>query len=189
MLKQLIIVLTFGFCGHSFASLELKSKVYTVEIPKNWKEAHLDMPDGAKAKSIISKNRGSRYAFCWIKLSELIGRAYTSDDDIFKFFASVDPVKMNKLIYSDLEFAPNYNFISGRVSTLSGKIPAFRSDFTYSVPDGYFYRVRQYYTFWPRNQLSLWCLGVARTRKDAELVFHEEHNGIQKIIHSLVIFR
>ena len=90
-------------------------------------------------------------------------------------------------LYDNLASAQEFKLIHTNAGTLGKATPAFLADFSFRIPQGFIYRVRSHYTFWPKGQFSMWCQAVSRNEYSANDTFLRNLGIFQKITASVKI--
>jgi hypothetical protein len=90
-------------------------------------------------------------------------------------------------IYNSLATAQGFRLLYTNTVTIGKNTPAFLADFFFKVPQGFVYRVRSHYTFWPKTQLSVWCQAAAGSETAADDAFQRNLAHFQSFIASIRI--
>ncbi|WP_408596479.1 hypothetical protein, partial [Limnohabitans sp.] len=93
--------------------------------------------------------------------------------------------EMFSVMYTTVVSAPNFNLMRVGPAVMGKEMPSMSADFTFSNPQGFFYRVHSNYTLWNKGQLSVWCQGSGRSYKDAEDGYFLGIEDFQKFIANL----
>ena len=140
----------------------------------------------------VGPQQGEALPYCHAKqqlLNPVLAPRTTGMDESQRaeFFVQNSNQNMLFSLYENLASAQGFRLIHANASVLGSATPAFLADFVFRVPQGFIYRVRSHYTFWPKAQLSIWCQTVSRSEKAADDAFHRNLLAFQRFAASVKI--
>ena len=103
------------------------------------------------------------------------------------FFLKNSSENLLLTLHHELAIAQGFRLVSFRPATLGKATPAFSADFFFCVPQGFVYRVRSFYTFWPKFQLVTWCQAVSKSENASDAEFLRNLSEFQSFFSSISI--
>jgi len=110
-----------------------------------------------------------------------------TEDQRRDFFLKNSSEELLLSLHHELASAQGYRLIKSRPAILGKATPAFSADFFYRVPQGFVYRVRSFYTFWPKSQLVAWCQAVSKSERTSDAEFLRNLSEVQAFFGSISI--
>lgn len=169
-----------------YASFKVDS--YALEYPNTWTYKLQPAPDGSQLHMFFGPQTKNAIPYCHttqqsLKLSLAPNIVKMNLKQRQQFFATASDQKLLFSLYDNLPSAKAFQLIHTNATVLAD-IPAFVADFSFRTPEGYYYRVRSHYTFWPKAQLSIWCQTVSKNETDGDDSFRSNLANFQKFIAS-----
>lgn len=168
----------------SFTTYDYPQDGYVIEVPSSWQEKILPTPTGGAIRAFMDSEKKRGAGYCQVealsldrtpKLAALnekqrreLHRMQWTKDDWMQF-------------YPNLASAQNFRFVISFPTEVRAQIPASAMDMGYSVPGGYFYRVRVHLTITGKKAFSLWCIGIGHTETDADNNFRRYLTDFQTV--------
>lgn len=178
------LVVATACYAQSFTLYDYPQDGYVIEVPSSWRERILPTPTGGAIRAFMDTEKKRGAGYCQVEalsldktpklaaLNEKQRREYhrqkwTKDDWM--------------LFYPNLASAQNFRFVISFPTEVGVQIPASAMDMGYSVPGGYFYRVRVHLTITGKKAFSLWCIGIGHTETDADNNFRRYLTDFQTV--------
>lgn len=168
-----LILATSVHAQTTFGARNYPQDGYAIEVPTSWGEKVFP---GSTTRQFIEKSGG---AYCsvesypidpvrmphWAGLSESQIRA-----------VMMQPWSLNDWfqIYPSLASAANFQVFNSYPIEIAGQVPSTAIEFRFSVPQGFFYRVRANFAIAKGRGYSLWCVGIGRSEFDADDSFRRQ---------------
>lgn len=151
---------------------------YKIHYPYNWKHQVLQQPNGDVLNAFMAPEEKKSIAYCHITQMtinpELTPKlASLSDRKMREFVLNSDPKELFFSVYLNLPQSQGFNIIHTTQTLVDNNYPALMTDFVFSIPNGFNYRVRSHLVFWNRATLSIWCQTAARNSLDADNSFQK----------------
>lgn len=146
---------------------------WTVEYPAGWKYVPQTTADGSVMHMFTAAQAATSISYCHV-LQQALNPKLTpqvssmSTEQVRDFLLARSDESTFSTIYSTLITAPDFKLLRVGPAVLGKDQPAMSGDFTYKIPQGFYYRVTSYYTFWSKGQFSAWCQSASRDPRDAE---------------------
>jgi len=174
----------------SYSNFKIDS--YTLEHPADWKYKQNAAPGGGILHMFYGKQVGNALAYCHTTQQPLSAKlapdaVRMNEKQRRDLFVNKSGPEMLFAIHHELASAQGFRLINSRPATLGKSIPSFSADFIFQVPQGFVYRVRSYYTFWPKGQLITWCQAVAQNENAADNEFQRNISIFQQFFSSIAI--
>lgn len=162
---------------------------WTAKYPSTWTYSNQKNADGSLIHMFMGPQRSKSVSYCHVTqqgLSPSLNPRVSkmSKSQIRDLLLSSDK-EMFSLMYTTVVAAPNFNLLRVGPTVIGKETPSMSADFSFSNPQGFFYRVHSNYTLWNKGQLSVWCQGSGRSYKDAEDGYFLSIEDFQRFIANL----
>lgn len=159
---------------------------WRVTYPSTWTYSNQKNADGSVIHMFMAPQRSKSVSYCHVTQQELSPSlnprvSKMSKSQIRDLLLSADK-EMFSVMYTAVVNAPNFQLMRVGPTVMGKEIPSMSADFSFSNPQGFFYRVRSNYTLWNKGQVSVWCQGSGRSYKDAEDGYFFSLEEFQKFI-------
>lgn len=165
---------------------------YSLQHPKDWTYKQEAAPGGGILHMFYGKQANEALPYCHTTQQPLNAglapdAAKMNEKERLQFFKNNSNKDALFSFHPELASAQGFRLINFRPATLGKAIPSFSADFIFRVPQGFVYRVRSYYTFWPKAQFITWCQAVSRKEAAADDEFLRNLAAFQQFFQSIVI--
>lgn len=146
---------------------------YSIELPIAWQANEVRPPNGSTFVQYGDLSNNKANSYCQTEILRLDPKqtprlANISEKEEKAVFSEIWDAGTWKVIYSNLPSANDFQIINSYPSLIAQGKNAEFLDFVFSVPQGYFYRMRAVVT--PggnKNILSLWCGAIGKSKSEA----------------------
>lgn len=188
----LTVALSAAQCQTKESSKQFQVDSYSVYYPASWTYKTQSAPDGSELHMFTGPQKNNALPYCHTTQQPLNAAlapraAKMSAKQRQEFFANSSDQVLLFSLYDNLASAQGFRLIHTNAAAVSGTFPAFTADFVFRTPQGFVYRVRSYYTFWQKAQLSVWCQTVSRTEATADDEFQRNLATFQQFVASIRI--
>ena len=169
-----------------------KMDSYSLQQPKDWTYKQQAAPGGGILHMFYGKQENEALAYCHTTQEPLnaalaLDAVKMTEKQRRDFFVNNSNKDFLFSLHHELASAQGFRLINFRPATLGQTIPSFSADFIFQVPQGFTYRVRSYYTFWPKAQFVTWCQTVSKKESTAENEFLRNLSVFQQFFLSIAI--
>lgn len=174
------------------AQTVFKVDSYSLQYPSGWAYKPQPAPGGGTMHVFSGKQEGNALAFCNTTQRPLNADLAPAPSKMNEkqrrdFFLKNSSEDLLLSLHHELATAQGFRILNFRPATLGKAAPAFSADFFFRVPQGFVYRVRSFYTFWPKSQLVVWCQAVSKTESASDAEFLRNLSEFQSFFSSIVI--
>ena len=165
---------------------------YSVDYPTSWTYKIQPAPDGSELHMFAGPQNKGALPYCHTTQQPINAglaprAAKMSAKQRQEFFVNSSDQALLFSLYDNLASAQGFRLIHTNAAAIAGTFPAFTADFVFRTPQGFVYRVRSYYTFWQKAQLSVWCQTVSRTEAAGDDEFQRNLATFQQFVASIRI--
>jgi hypothetical protein len=165
---------------------------YSLEYPKNWIYKTQPAPAAGITHMFYGKQANDALAYCHTTQQPLNAKLVPAATRMTEsqrrdFFLKNSNEDLLLSLHHELASAQGYRLINLRPAILGKAMPAFSADFFFRVPQGFVYRVRSFYTFWPKSQLVAWCQAVSKSESTSDAEFLRNLSAFQAFFGSISI--
>lgn len=165
---------------------------YEIEYPSSWTHSRLAQSNGTYLEMFVGLQERKAIPYCHIVQMPLDSRIspqapLMGAKERLKFFLEQSNRDLLLSLYPNLASAQNFRVIHTYPGLVGKNRPGFVADFSFSNPDGFFYRVRAHYTFWKKAELSIWCQATSKQLTAAEDVFLRNLQNMQSFAASVQV--
>ena len=170
---------------------KFQMEAYSLEYPPTWTHRGQQSPDGTLLQIFEGPIEKKALTYCHVTQQALKPELapHTSKMTLKQrqeFFSTSSDQQLLFSLYDSLPSAQDFRLVHTNATVLSG-MPAFLADFSFRVPQGFYYRVRSHYTFWPKGQISIWCQTNAKREEFGDDAFRRNLANFQQFIASVKI--
>lgn len=194
LLAVLITPIISSAQGSFTAVSKFQIDSYSLEYPTDWKYSTQSTPDGNTLHMFMGLEERNAMPYCHVTQQELppnlaprLNKLNEAERRDFLLYNNANNKDLLFLIYDNLATAQGFRLLHTNIVAIQKNTPAFLADFFFKVPQGFVYRVRSHYTFWPNAQLSIWCQAVAHSEIEADDAFQRNIANFQRFIASIRI--
>ena len=191
-----LLLISFGKLAHAQVAnvsvSEFKTDSYSIEYPTAWRYKQEAAPDGGVLHMFFGPEVQGALPYCHTSQQPLNPKlapaaATMTEKQRREFFIASSNQDLLFSLYYNLASAQGFRMIHYTPATLGEDRAAFEADFIFKIPQGFVYRVRSFYTFWPKAQLSVWCQAVSRDAKMADNGFLLNLATFQRLFRSVKV--
>jgi len=159
--------------AQSFTSHNYVQDGYAIEVPSAWQEKAIPLPAGGAVRAFMDMEKKRGAGYCQVEVQSLDMKrtprlAALNEKQRREYHRQKWGMDEWMQFYPNLASAQNFRFVISYPSEIGAQIPASAMDFGYSVPGGYFYRVRAHLALTAKKGFSLWCIAIGHTETDAD---------------------
>lgn len=159
---------------------------WIVKYPSTWTYSKHKNADGSLLHMFMAPERKKNISYCHVTQQEistaLNPRVSKMTKSQIRDLLLTSDKEMFSAMYTTVVTAPNFSLMRVGPSVIGKEIPSMSADFSFSNPQGFFYRVHSNYTLWNKGQVSIWCQGAGKSFKDAEDGYFLSIDEFQKFI-------
>ena len=159
---------------------------WIVKYPSTWTYQSQKNADGSLLHMFMAPERKKNISYCHVTqqgLSPALNpRVSKMTKQQIRELLMASDKELFSVMYTTVVVAPNFNLMSVGPAVIGKEIPSMSADFSFSIPQGFFYRVHSSYTLWNKGQVSIWCQGSGRSYKDAEEGYFLSIDEFQRFI-------
>jgi hypothetical protein len=165
---------------------------YSLEHSSSWIYKPQPAPGGGTMHMFYGKQENNALAYCYTTQQPLNAKlapeaARMNERQRRDFFLKNSSEALLLSLHHELASAQGFRLINFRPATLGKATPAFSADFFFRVPQGFVYRVRSFYAFWPTSQLVTWCQAVSKSESASDAEFLRNLSEFQSFFGSINI--
>ena len=182
------ILSLFLIANNSIAQsmISFSDRNWIVKYPSTWTYQSQKNADGSLLHMFMAPERKKNISYCHVTqqgLSPALNpRVSKMTKQQIRELLMVSDTELFSVMYTTVVVAPNFNLLSVGPAVIGKEIPSMSADFSFSIPQGFFYRVHSSYTLWNKGQVSIWCQGSGRSYKDAEEGYFLSIDEFQRFI-------
>ncbi len=183
---SLLSILFIVNISYAQSKLSFSDSNWIAKYPSTWTYQSQKNADGSLLHMFIAPERKKNISYCHVTqqgLSPALNPRVSkmTKSQIRELLLTSDK-EMFSVMYTTVVTAPNFNLMRVGPAVIGKEIPSMSADFTFSNPQGFFYRVHSSYTLWNKGQVSIWCQGAGKSPKDAEDGYFLAIDEFQKFI-------
>lgn len=165
---------------------------YSLEYPADWEYSTQPTPDGNTLHMFTGPEKNNAVPYCHVNQQAIPPNATQQLNKLNEmerqnFLMTNASKELLFLIYDNLATAQGFRLLHTNVAHIGKNTPAFLADFFFKIPQGFVYRVRSHYTFWPNTQFHIWCQAAAHSEALADNSFQTNLAHFQRFIASIQI--
>ena len=172
------LAITFCFSANSQSLKLVKTENYSIEFPAAWQAKEVQGPNGSRFIQYADFQNKKSNSYCQIERLKIDPKqtprlANLNEKQAKALFSDTWDADTWKVIYSNLPSANDFRIINSYPSLIGQDKNAQFLDFVFSVPQGYFYRIRAAVSMaGNKNLLSLWCGSIGKGEVEANNNFN-----------------
>lgn len=172
--------------SYAQSKLSFSDGNWIAKYPSTWTYQSQKNADGSGIHMFMAPERKKNISYCHVTQQGLTPslnpRVSKMTKQQIRELLMASDKEFFSVMYTTVVVAPNFNLMRVGPAVLGKEIPSMSADFSFSNPQGFFYRVHSSYTLWNKGQVSIWCQGAGKSPKDAEDGYFLSINEFQRFI-------